>query len=132
MLQNSAKFCHAMEFYQILLCYGILLNFAMPQNSTKFCYAMEFCQILLAVLAFWRPLLYLLFLFDPIFNLYTQGICVNECLQYLIRVCLCYRICQVILVINLLNFKEFLPFIKLLKCYNINYKAFLLCSTKLN
>ena len=79
-LWNSAKFCHTMKFCQILPCYRILPNSAMLWNSTKFCHAMEFCQILLAVLASWRPLPYLLLPFDPTFNLYTQGIRINECL----------------------------------------------------
>ena len=132
MLQNSAKFCHAMKFCQILLYYRILPNSAMPQNSTKFCHAIEFCQILPAVLASQWPLLYLLLPLNLTFNLYTQGIYINKCLQCLIQVCLYHHIYQVILAINLLNFKKFSPFIGLLKYYNINYKALFLYSIKLN
>ena len=66
------------------------------------------------------------------FNLYTQSIYINKRLQCLIQIRLYYYIRRVILAINLLNLKEFLTLIGLLKCYNINYKALLLYSTKLN
>ena len=71
----------------------------------------------------------LLLPFNLIFNPYIQSVYINKRFQSLVQVCLRYYIYQVILAISPLNFKEFLLFIELLKCYNINYKALLFYST---
>ena len=78
------------------------------------------------------PKLCLLLPLNPTFNSHTKSIYVNKRFQCLIQVRLYYRICRVILAIDLLNLKEFLTLIELPKCHNVNYKAFLLCGTKLN
>ena len=64
--------------------------------------------------------------------LYLDLICIEEELKSVGGFRFRYRVGGVTGAINPLNLKEFSPFIGLTKCHNIDYKALLLCGTKLD